>query len=98
MFVSFILEGASLLNTDLNLLSAQDSPVSLTIGLDIRSSVQAATGQPSSSTMLTPVDTIHHHCAEVVGADKRWVGSLVCWATALASASLLLWLTLIIAG
>jgi hypothetical protein len=87
-----------MLNTGLKVRSAHDSSAALIIGLDIRSSVQAARGQPSSSTMLTPVDTIHHHCAEVVGADKRWVGSLVCLATALASTSLLLWLTLIIAG
>jgi hypothetical protein len=48
--------------------------------------------------MPTSVDAFHHDCAEVIGADKRWVGSLVCLATALASTSLLLWLTSIIAG
>lgn len=59
--------------------------------------VQAARGQPSSSTMPTSMDA-HQDCPEVIGADKRWVGSLVCSVTALASASLLLWLTSIIAG
>ena len=86
-----------MLNTGLKVRGAHDPSTFLTIGLNIRSSVQAARGQPSSSTMLTPVDTIRH-CAEVIGADKRWVGSLVCLATALASVSVLLWLTLIIAG
>ncbi len=48
--------------------------------------------------MPSSVDTIHHDCAEVIAADKRWVGFLVCSVTALASASLLFWLTLIIVG
>ena len=72
------------------------------IGLDMGSGIsQGAADHPNSSFLLpASANTTQHDCrgANAAEEDKRWVGSLVCLATALTSASVLVWLTLIIAG
>lgn len=56
---------------------------------------------PASTALQSPVSggTMYLDCAETnASADKRWIGSSVCLGTAVASALLLMWLTLHLAG
>jgi hypothetical protein len=88
-------------DTNMKLSSAASSAAHSTIHLDIGSGISgAAAGHPNSSLLLpaSANATLHDRDGANAAADKRWIGSLVCLATALTSASLLLWLILIIAG
>jgi hypothetical protein len=88
-------------DTDMKLSSVASSAAHATVGLDIGGGIsRAALGYPNSSLLLqASANTTHHDCQGAnAAADKRWVGSLVCLATALTSASLMVWLALIIAG
>jgi hypothetical protein len=89
-------------DTNMKLYSTASAAAHPVIGLDMGSGIsREATGHPNSSSLLpAAANTTQHDCggAKAAEEDKRWVGSLVCLATALTSASVLVWLTLIIAG
>jgi hypothetical protein len=87
-------------HTNMKLSRADSSVAHSTITLAVGNGISgAAAGHPTSSLLLpASANTTHNDCEGANAGDKRWIGSLVCLATALTSASLLVWLILIIAG
>lgn len=87
-------------DTNMNVSSVAGSTVHSTIGLTLGGGIsEAAAGQPNSSLLPASANTTHLESGDNDAvADKRWVGSLVCLATALVSASLIAWLFMIMAG
>jgi hypothetical protein len=81
--------------------STPNSAASVTISFEPRGNSAGAAATPASTAFQSRVSSkaMHLDCAETnTSADKRWIGSSVCLATAVASALLLMWLTLHFAG